>query len=117
MARSCGPCAAVAICPATSIATVVLIMAVIRRSPGLIGEALSLPLLVAIEVLQRSPGSGVISCDGRRTFNLGPGARVEVTKGSKPVKMVTLSDEPFADRLVRKFNLPVVGWRGPGSDA
>ena len=33
---------------ATSIATVVLIMAVIRRSPGLIGEALSLPLLVAI---------------------------------------------------------------------
>jgi NAD+ kinase len=72
---------------------------------------------VAIEVLQRSPGSGVISCDGRRTFNLGPGARVEVTKGSKPVKMVTLSDEPFADRLVRKFNLPVVGWRGPGSDA
>jgi hypothetical protein len=31
--------------------------------------------------------------------------------------MVTLSDEPFADRLVRKFNLPVVGWRGPGSDA
>ena len=33
---------------ATSIATVVLIMAVIRRSPGLIGETLSLPLLVAI---------------------------------------------------------------------
>jgi NAD+ kinase len=30
--------------------------------------------------------------------------------------MVTLSDEPFADRLVRKFNLPVSGWRGPGSD-
>ena len=72
---------------------------------------------VAIEVLQRSPGSGFISCDGRRTFNLGPGARVEITKGSKPVKMVALSDEPFADRLVRKFNLPVVGWRGPGSDA
>jgi peptidoglycan/LPS O-acetylase OafA/YrhL len=33
---------------ATSVATVVLIMAVIRRSPGLIGEALSVPLLVAI---------------------------------------------------------------------
>jgi NAD+ kinase len=72
---------------------------------------------VAIEVLQRSPGSGFISCDGRRTFNLGPGARVEISKGSKPVKMVALSGEPFADRLVRKFNLPVVGWRGPGSDA
>lgn len=72
---------------------------------------------VAIEVLQRSPGLGFISCDGRRTFELGTGARIEITKGDRPVKMVTLSDEPFADRLVRKFNLPVVGWRGPGSDA
>ncbi len=72
---------------------------------------------VAIEVLQRSPGLGFISCDGRRTFELGTGARIEITKGDRPVKMVNLSDEPFADRLVRKFSLPVVGWRGPGSDA
>lgn len=72
---------------------------------------------VAIEVLQRSPGLGFISCDGRRTFELGQGARIEISKGSKSVQMVNLTDEPFADRLVRKFNLPVVGWRGPGSDA
>jgi NAD+ kinase len=70
---------------------------------------------VAIEILQRSAG-GVISCDGRRTFELEPGARVEISRGSQSVDMVTLSDEPFADRLVRKFNLPVSGWRGPGSD-
>jgi NAD+ kinase len=71
---------------------------------------------VAIEILQRSAG-GVISCDGRRTHELQPGARVEISRGSQSVEMVTLSDEPFADRLVRKFNLPVSGWRGPGSDA
>ena len=71
---------------------------------------------VAIEILQRSAG-GVISCDGLRTHELQPGARVEISRGSQSVEMVTLSDEPFADRLVRKFNLPVSGWRGPGSDA
>ncbi len=71
---------------------------------------------VAIEVLQRSQGGGVMSCDGRRTFDLSPGARVEISRGSQSVEMVTLSDEPFADRLVRKFSLPVSGWRGPGSD-
>ena len=71
---------------------------------------------VAIEVLQRSHGGGVMSCDGRRTVELSPGARVEITRGSQSVEMVTLTDEPFADRLVRKFNLPVTGWRGPGSD-
>lgn len=71
---------------------------------------------VAIEVLQRSQGGGVMSCDGRRTVELSPGARVEITRGLQSVEMVTLTDEPFADRLVRKFNLPVTGWRGPGSD-
>jgi len=70
---------------------------------------------VAIEVLQRSPGSGVIWCDGRRTFDLGPGARIQVSKSSTPVQMVVLSNAPFADRLVRKFTLPVSGWRGPES--
>ena len=71
---------------------------------------------VAIEILQRSSGGGIMSCDGRRTFELSPGARVEISRGSQSVSMVTLSDEPFADRLVRKFNLPVSGWRGPGSN-
>ena len=31
----------------------------------------------------------------------------------KEREMVSLSNAPFADRLVRKFNLPVTGWRGP----
>lgn len=68
---------------------------------------------LAFEVLKRSPGNGVLWCDGRRTFDLGPGARVEVKRSEQQVPMVLLSDEPFTNRLVRKFNLPVTGWRGP----
>lgn len=71
---------------------------------------------LAIEVLRRSSGTGVLWCDGRRTFDLGPGARVEVRQSAKAVPMVVLSNEPFADRLVKKFSLPVTGWRGPDSD-
>ncbi len=70
---------------------------------------------LAIEVLRRSPGSGVLWCDGRRTYDLGPGSRVEVRQSSEPVPMVVLEDEPFADRIVKKFSLPVTGWRGPDS--
>jgi NAD+ kinase len=72
---------------------------------------------VAVEVLRRSPGSGVLWCDGRRTFDLGPGARIEVAKRPVLVKMVVLDNAPFADRLVRKFSLPVSGWRGPEAEA
>lgn len=70
---------------------------------------------LAIEVLRRSAGSGVLWCDGRRTFDLGPGSRVQVAQSAKSVPMVVLEDTPFADRLVRKFSLPVTGWRGPDS--
>jgi NAD+ kinase len=70
---------------------------------------------LAIEVLRRSSGAGVLWCDGRRTFDLGPGARVEVRQSAQPVPMVVLEDEPFADRIVKKFSLPVSGWRGPDS--
>ena len=66
---------------------------------------------VAIEIV--STGSAaVLDCDGRRTAALPPGARVEVTRGATPVRMVRLDGRPFADRLVRKFDLPIRGWRG-----
>ena len=69
--------------------------------------------LIAIEVLKRSPGAGVMWCDGRRTFDLGPGARIEVNQSARPVPMIVFDENPFTDRLVRKFSLPVTGWRGP----
>ena len=66
---------------------------------------------VAIEVDPTGPPA-VLECDGRRTVALPPGARVELARGAVPVRMVRLDGQPFADRLVRKFDLPIRGWRG-----
>jgi NAD+ kinase len=55
--------------------------------------------------------SGVLACDGRRIHEIPPGSRVHVRKGAKPVTLVRLNDQTFTNRLVRKFKLPVHGWR------
>jgi len=68
--------------------------------------------VIAIEVLARTEGAGVLWCDGRRTVDLPPGARIEVRRGDQPVRLVRLHEAPFTDRLVAKFGLPVEGWRG-----
>jgi NAD+ kinase len=54
----------------------------------------------------------VLCCDGRRVYDLPPGARVTVQRGALPVRIVRLKARPFTDRLVAKFALPVGGWRG-----
>ena len=58
----------------------------------------------------------VLCCDGRRLVELPAGTRVEVAHSSTPVKLVRLKQDPFSDRLVTKFALPVQGWRGPVLD-
>lgn len=68
--------------------------------------------VLAVEVLAQTQGAGVLWCDGRRTVELPPGARIEVRRGTKPVRLVRLHEAPFTDRLVAKFGLPVEGWRG-----
>ncbi len=68
--------------------------------------------VVAIEVLSQSDRPGVLWCDGRRTVDLPPGARIEVRRGARPVRLVRLHEAPFTDRLVAKFGLSVEGWRG-----
>lgn len=68
--------------------------------------------VLAVEVLARGKEAGVLWCDGRRTVDLPPGARIEVRRGLSPVRLVRLHQAPFTDRLVAKFGLPVVGWRG-----
>jgi NAD+ kinase len=68
--------------------------------------------VIAVELLPRNPGPGVLWCDGRRTEDLPPGARVEVRRGVQPVRLARLHHAPFTDRLVAKFGLPVEGWRG-----
>src|SRR3954471_3373076 len=68
--------------------------------------------VLAVEVMARTDGSGVLWCDGRRAVDLPPGARIEVCRGTTPVRLVRLHEAPFTDRLVAKFDLPVNGWRG-----
>ena len=70
----------------------------------------------AVEVLARTQGTGVLWCDGRRTHDLAPGARVVVRRSNVPVRLARLHQGPFTDRLVGKFNLPTSGWRGPAAD-
>lgn len=68
--------------------------------------------VLAVEVLARTDGFGVLWADGRRAFDLPPGARIEVRRGETPVRLVRLHEAPFTDRLVAKFGLTVEGWRG-----
>lgn len=67
---------------------------------------------VAIEMLERTGGTGILWCDGRRSHDLPPGARVVVRRSSRPVRLARLHPTAFTERLVRKFELPVAGWRG-----
>jgi NAD+ kinase len=67
--------------------------------------------VVALELLAVTSG-GVLWCDGRRQIEVPPGARVEVRRGERPVRLARLHLTPFTDRLVTKFGLPVAGWRG-----
>lgn len=67
---------------------------------------------VAIELVPDSIGEAVLFCDGRRSFDLPPRARVVTRRGSEPVRFARLHEANFADRLVKKFRLPVNGWRG-----
>jgi len=68
--------------------------------------------LLAVEVIARTDGIGVLWCDGRRAVDLPPGARIEVRRAEQPVRLARLHQAPFTDRLVAKFDLPVQGWRG-----
>ena len=72
--------------------------------------------VLAVEVISEATGA-VLWCDGRRKVDLPPGARVEVRRGTLPVRLARLDGlgrrgGRFTDRLVAKFGLPVAGWRG-----
>ncbi len=66
---------------------------------------------IAVEV-DKDGRAAVALCDGRRVIDAPPGSRVEVVRGHRSVHWVRIDSDPFADRLVTKFDLPVTGWRG-----
>jgi NAD+ kinase len=67
---------------------------------------------VVVELLAAAQTTGVLSCDGRRSVELGSGMEVEVVRGRHRLRLARLSEAPFTDRLVGKFGLRVEGWRG-----
>ncbi len=54
---------------------------------------------------------GVIWCDGRRNVDVECGDTVLVTTHDHFLRIARLSEQPFTTRLVKKFDLPVEGWR------
>lgn len=79
--------------------------------PLVIGPSSSL----AVDVVDRGGREGVLWCDGRRSFALPVGARVEVRRSAARIRLARLVQPPFTDRLVAKFGLPVGGWRSHGA--
>lgn len=67
---------------------------------------------LGVELMTRTDARGILTCDGRRIIDLPPGARVTVRRSSKPVQLARLVSASFTERLVKKFDLPVSGWRG-----
>lgn len=67
---------------------------------------------LAVEIMPEAPGPAVMWCDGRRSFELSPGARIEVRRSAAGVHIARLSNSAFTDRLVAKFALNVDGWQG-----
>lgn len=67
--------------------------------------------LIAIE-MEADGSDALVFCDGRRQMVVPAGGRLEVTRCEISLKWVRMDSAPFTDRLVRKFRLPVKGWRG-----
>lgn len=65
-----------------------------------------------IEVLQRSEVDCLVVLDGSRSIDVPRGGVIEVRVGTEKVRLARMSDGPFTERLVRKFALPTLGWRG-----
>lgn len=67
---------------------------------------------LTVRILPENIGPGVLWCDGRRRTELPAGSMVSVRRSSHSVRLARLNEAVFSDRLVRKFHLPVDGWRG-----
>ena len=69
---------------------------------------------IAVEMTMDNREDAILTLDGRRGEDIVAGMRIEARLSEHSVRLVRLAPTPFADRLVEKFQLPVVGWRGRG---
>ena len=68
--------------------------------------------IITVELIHASPVHGVVWCDGSRSVELRVGMEIEIGRGRHRLQLARLSQSPFTNRLVNKFQLPVDGWRG-----
>lgn len=68
---------------------------------------------LTVEVLPHTDGSAVVWCDGRRATDVPPGSPDRSGPLRRAGAARPVHHPAFADRLVRKLDLPVHGWRGP----
>lgn len=68
--------------------------------------------VITVQLIHASPSHGVVWCDGSRSVELREGMEIEIGRGSHRLRLARLSESPFTNRLVNKFQLPVDGWRG-----
>ncbi len=66
---------------------------------------------IAIEIPAKGT-NGHLTADGRRSFDLFPGMRIEITKSNDYVHLARMGNKSFSQTLVKKFQLSVEGWRG-----
>ena len=66
---------------------------------------------VRLEIPDDVATRGILWCDGRRSHELEFGERVTITSNAQRVRIARLGEQPFTTRLVKKFALPVEGWR------
>ena len=75
------------------------------------------PLVVGppseLQVVVDSEGAKLV-CDGRRELPVTAGSIITARKSENPVYLARLNNTPFSGRLVKKFNLPVGGFRDRG---
>ncbi len=67
---------------------------------------------VSVEILPGNETQAVVWCDGRRTTDISGGMVVTAEVGRHRLRLARITERPFVERLVRKFALPVEGWRG-----
>ena len=67
---------------------------------------------VRLELLPPVPG--VVICDGARFTDVQEGSRLEIRRYPHNLLVARLFEQPFTSRLVKKFELPIEGWRGHG---
>ena len=67
--------------------------------------------VVTLDVEPHSQAMGMIWCDGRRSHELVDGERIVVTSCEQQLRLARIGEQPFTTRLVKKFALPVNGWR------